>query len=127
MHVELSALESNNNSVLTSLPSNKKPIGCKWVYKIKYNSYGLIERHKARLVTKRYNQKEGLDFFLSFSPAAKIVTMRIVLSLAVIHNWSLFHLDVNNAFLYGDLDEQFFMKAPPSYLNKRDTRVCKLQ
>ncbi|XP_040999437.1 uncharacterized mitochondrial protein AtMg00810-like [Juglans microcarpa x Juglans regia] len=56
-----------------------------------------------------------------------MVTVRYFLSLAAIHNWHLVHLDVNNAFLYGDLDETIYMRLPPGYLKKGDTRVCKLQ
>ncbi|KAF5469803.1 hypothetical protein F2P56_010363, partial [Juglans regia] len=56
-----------------------------------------------------------------------MVTVRCILSLAAIHGWHLIHLDVNNAFLYGDLDEDVYMRLPPGYLRKGDTRVCKLQ
>ncbi|KAF5468111.1 hypothetical protein F2P56_012291 [Juglans regia] len=56
-----------------------------------------------------------------------MVTVRCFLSLATIHSWHLVHLDVNNAFLYGDLDERVYMRPPPGYLRKGDTRVCKLQ
>ncbi|XP_057948306.1 uncharacterized protein LOC131143971 [Malania oleifera] len=122
MSAKLSALEMNKTWVLTTLLPNKTPIGCKWVYKIKYNSDGSIERHKARLVAKGYTQMEGLDFFETFSPVAKMVTVRCILSLVAIHDWHLHHLDINNAFLYGELDEEVYMKPPPGYLSKGDKR-----
>jgi len=126
MQAEIKALKENQTWTLVPLPPNKVPIGCKWVYKIKHNSDGSIERYKARLVAKGFTQCEGLDYFETFSPMAKLTTVRCLLSLAAINNWDLHQLDVNNAFLHGDLDEEFFLKAPPGFISKEDTRVCRL-
>ncbi|RVW70672.1 Retrovirus-related Pol polyprotein from transposon RE1 [Vitis vinifera] len=90
MQSELAALEANHTWSLTSLPPGKKPIGCRWVYKIKRHSDGTIERFKARLVAKGYTQLEAAQ------------------------NWSLHQLDVNNAFLHGDLHEEIYMSPPPA-------------
>jgi hypothetical protein len=126
MQSEIDALESNHTWTLTHLPSGKTPIGCKWVYKIKHRADGSVERYKARLVAKGFTQCEGLDYFETFSPVAKMTTVRCLLALAAVHNWKLHQLDVNNAFLHGDLDEEVFMQLPLGFASKGETRVCKL-
>eukprot|EP00261_Vitis_vinifera_P030615 XP_019071858.1 PREDICTED: uncharacterized protein LOC100853407 [Vitis vinifera] len=131
MRAELQALESNNTWSLCTLPPGKTAIGCKWLYRVKYHADGSIERYKARLVAKGFTQQEGVDFFDTFSPVAKMVTVKVLLSLASIYNWHLTHLDVNNAFLHGDLSEEVFMHLPPGYHREGEpllpsNTVCKL-
>lgn len=105
MNIELQALAKNHTWDVVDLPSGKQPIGCRWVYKVKYKADGSIERHKVRLVAKGYRQLEGVDYFDTFSPVAKLTTVRILLSIAAIKGWHLEQLDVNNAFLHGNLHE----------------------
>ncbi|GMJ01569.1 hypothetical protein HRI_003826100 [Hibiscus trionum] len=127
MQQEIAALESNGTWKIVDLPPGQKPIGCKWVYKIKYNADGTIERYKARLVAKGYNQQEGIDYQETFSPVTKQVTVRTIIALASMNNWPLYQMDVFNAFLQGDLYEEVYMSMPEGFCNQGGNRVCRLQ
>lgn len=110
MDQELIALELNETWTIVDLPPNKKPIDYKWIYKYKFRADGIVERAKALLVAKGFTQREGIDFHDTFSPVAKLVFIRCLLAIAAIKGWDLQQFDVNNAFLYGDLDEELYMK-----------------
>jgi hypothetical protein len=127
MNLELDALAKNCTWKIVELPPHIKPIGCRWVYKVKHRSDGSVERDKARLVAKGYNQVEGIDYFETFSPVAKLSTVRTLLAIAATKNWHLHQLDVNNAFLHGDLQEDVYMKIPEGVVCDKPNLVCKLQ
>ncbi|KAH9724410.1 hypothetical protein KPL70_007473 [Citrus sinensis] len=106
----------------------QKVIGSKWVFRIKYNPDGSISKYKARLVAKGFHQTLGVDFFETYSPVVKPCTIRVILSLVVVHNWSIRQLDVNNAFLNDILSEDVFMSQPEGFLHPQfPTHVCKLK
>lgn len=112
MKLEVESLEQNNTWDLVKVPKGKKPIASKWVYKVKYDSNGEVEHFKARLVTKRYNQRQGVDFTETFSPFAKMVTVRIILSLVAVNKWYVHQMDVSNVSLQGDLSKEVYMDVP---------------
>lgn len=127
MATELDALARNNTWTLVPPPSDHNIVGCKWVYKIKRNIDGSIARYKARLVAKGFTQEEGVDYFETFSPVVRPTTIRLVLSIAVQHGWTLRQLDVQNAFLHGDLHETVYMSQPPGFVDSTSpTHVCLL-
>ncbi|KAJ0886875.1 putative RNA-directed DNA polymerase [Helianthus annuus] len=127
MDSEFNALIHNQTWEL--VPANSHtPIGCKWVFRIKRNPDGSIAKYKARLVAKGFLQQHGKDFFDTFSPITKPITIRTILSIAISKNWSLRQLDVNNAFLHGTLHEDVFMTQPPGYINAQfPSHICKLR
>lgn len=84
MDLEMEALIDNNTWSLCDLSTGRKPVGYKWIFRVKYKSDGFIERFKTRLVAKGYSQQEGLNFHETFSPIIKMVTVRSVIALTVI-------------------------------------------
>jgi histone deacetylase 1/2 len=126
MQEEYDALIKNQTWSLVPAPTHKSPIGCKWVFRIKENADGSINKYKARLVAKGFHQKAGSDFTETFSPVVKPVTVRTVLTIAVSNRWPIQQIDVNNAFLNGNLEEEVYMQQPPGFEASDKTLVCKL-
>ncbi|GKB74092.1 ribonuclease H-like domain-containing protein, partial [Tanacetum coccineum] len=126
MNQEMDALLRNETWEIVELPKGRKAIGSKWIYNIKYQSSGEIDIFKARLVAQGFSQKEGIDYEETFSPVVKMVTVRCLLNIVVSMSWHVFQLDVNNAFLYGDLEETVYMKPPEGYFPS-DNKVCMLK
>ena len=102
-------------------------MGSQWVYRIKYLANGEIERLKSRLVVLGNHQEAGIDYNETFAPVAKLTTVRAFLAIAASKNWELHQMDVHNAFLHGDLEEEVYMKPPPGFQGTNPNLVCRLR
>uniref|UniRef100_A0A2N9ICE2 Integrase catalytic domain-containing protein n=1 Tax=Fagus sylvatica TaxID=28930 RepID=A0A2N9ICE2_FAGSY len=128
MNEEIKAIKKNDTWELTTLPHGKKAIGVKWVYKMKKNAKGEVERYKARLVVKGYSQQQGIDCDEVFAPVARLETIRLLIALAAQNKWSIFQMDVKSAFLNGYLEEEVFVEQPIGYVVKgQEGKVLKLK
>ncbi|CAN0920957.1 Retrovirus-related Pol polyprotein from transposon RE2 [Linum grandiflorum] len=115
MKTENDALIRNGTWSLVPRPINVNVLGSKWIFRNKFNSDGSLQRHKARLVAQGCSQQESVDFYDTFSPVVKPTTIRLVLSIALSNGWTLRQLDINNAFLNGDLNEEVYMAQPKGF------------
>jgi hypothetical protein len=96
------------------------------VFKKTLRPDGTIKRYKARLVAKGYTQKEGEDFFDTYSLVAQLTTIRVLLSLAVSYGLTIHQMNVKIAFLNGELEE-IYMDQPDGFIaNGQEGKVCKL-
>ena len=114
MNEEMIALKKNQTWEIVDLPKGKMP-NHKWIFTVKYKSYGSLERYKVRLVTKGYTQTYDIDYHKTFAPVTKMNTVKILLSLAAIKAWSLNQFDLKNAFLHRDLEDEVYMGIPLGY------------
>ncbi|GFS54006.1 retrovirus-related Pol polyprotein from transposon TNT 1-94 [Trichonephila clavipes] len=126
MESEMNSLSENHSWELSDLPVGAKAILCKWVYRLKTNPDGSINKYKARLVARGFSQRQGIDYSETYSPVAKLGTIRTVLSIAAEERMHLTQFDVSTAFLYGDLEETIFMKQPEGFKDGSGI-VCKLK
>ncbi|KAL1204565.1 Retrovirus-related Pol polyprotein from transposon RE2 [Cardamine amara subsp. amara] len=113
VNAEKEAMDKNHTWDVRDLPPGKRAVTSRWIFTIKYHSNGEIERYKARLVARGFTQTYGEDYTDTFAPVAKLHTVRVILSLATNLSWELWQMDVKNAFLQGELEEEVYMKPPP--------------
>ncbi|CAJ2636330.1 unnamed protein product [Trifolium pratense] len=126
MDEELAALHKTDTWDIVPLPPGKRAIGSRWVYKIKTKFDGSVERYKARLVAKGFSQQYGIDYEETFAPMAKMTTIRTLIAVASVRQWHISQMDVKNAFLNGDLQEEVYM-VPPAGVSHNQGEVCKLK
>ncbi|XP_076926353.1 uncharacterized protein LOC143589490 [Bidens hawaiensis] len=128
METEIDALRKNETWKKCVLPPEKIPVGCRWVFTVKHKPDGTIERYKARLVAKGYTQTYGVDYSETFSPVAKIDTIRVLFSIVANEDWPFHQLDDKNAFLHGKLNKEVYMEAPPGFTQDfKKGEVCHLK
>jgi hypothetical protein len=109
MDEKIKAIKKNNTWELTTIPKEQKPIGVKWVFKVKKNAKGEIERYKVRLVVKGYSQQPNIDYGEGFALVAWLKTIRMVISLVAQNKWKIYQMDVKAAFLNGILEKKFML------------------
>ena len=127
MECEIESIMKHNTWKLVPLPKDKKAIGCRWLFKIKRNADGSIDKYKARLCAKGYTQKSGVDFNETFAPVAKMTSIRVLLAIAAEMDLEIQQFDVNTAFLYGTIEEDIYMMQPTGFEDKdKPDYVCKL-
>lgn len=112
MKEEYESIMKNKTWDLVELLEGKEPIGCKWLYKPKFKVDGSVDKYKIGYVGKGYSQKEGIDYEETFSPVAMLNTIRMLITFATKHHWSLHQLDVKYSFLNGELKEEVYLKQP---------------
>ena len=128
MEDEMESLRKTGTWTLVEPPNNRQIITCKWVLRIKRNATGEPVRFKARVVARGFSQVPGIDFKDTFSPTLKITGFRMLVALAALHNLELHHLDVQTAFLHGELSEEIYMQQPPFFEDSTyPHHVCRLQ
>ena len=115
MEKKLKVINKNGTWELVDRPKNQKIIGVKWVFRIKYNSDGSVNKLKARLVVKGYSQEYGVDFSNTFAPMARHDTIRVLVALIVKMGWKIHYLDVKSTFLNGVLEEDIYVEQPEGF------------
>lgn len=124
---EYDALMDKQTWTLTKLPPGRAAIGSKWVFKVKYNPDGTVNRYKARLVAQGYSQKPGIDYDETFSPVVHRTSLRTLLAYGVQRGMIIHQMDVVTAFLNGSLTEEIYMKQPDGFeAHGREDLVCRL-
>ena len=129
MDREIATLERAGTWTTVPRPSGKNIVGSKWVFRIKRNADGSVEKYKARLVARGFTQVFGEDYYDTFSPVAKLSSFRAILALAARHDWEIESFDFNGAYLNGELgeDEEIYMQPPPGYEGQGEDTVKRLR
>jgi len=119
--LEYALLIENDTWELVDLPEGRSAVDCKWIFEVKDDNEGQVERFKGRLVAKGYSQKYGIDYNETFSPGVRFSSIRTLLAYAVQRGIIIHQMDVVTAFLNGELNEEIYMKQPPGYIQPGKT------
>ncbi|KAF0727995.1 hypothetical protein Ae201684_014101 [Aphanomyces euteiches] len=124
---EYNSLMQHNTWTLCELPPDRKPIGCRWIFTKKYTADGTLSCYKARLVAQGFTQVAGVDYTEVFAPVIRTSSIRFLFALAAMSSMQICHMDVQTAFLNGNLQETLYMKQPPGYVQPGSEHlVCRL-
>ncbi|KAK4382805.1 Retrovirus-related Pol polyprotein from transposon RE1 [Sesamum angolense] len=115
MEEEIKVIGKNNT---WELAKNNEVIGVKWIYKMKLNVDGSIQKHRARLIEKGYSQLRGIDYTETFAPAACLDTVRALIAIATNKKWKIYQMDVMSSFLNGYIDEDIYVEQPQGFIAK---------
>ena len=124
MNEETQVIEKNQTWELVEKPKDKDVIGFKWIYKVKHNPDGSVQRNKARLVAKGYSQQAGVDYEETFALVARLDIIRDLIALAANKRWMLYQLDVKSAFLNGKLKEEVYVDQLQGFIIKEKKKKC---
>jgi hypothetical protein len=126
MQEEYNSLLENQTFDLVPLHSGRKLVRCRWVYRTKSVVDGHINRYKASLVTKGFQQVHGIDYDDTFAPVRKMESIRLALAIAETKGWEVHEMDMKNSFLHGDLSEEIYMEQPKGFMQD-SYFVCRLK
>src|ERR1041384_7715300 len=128
MKSEIDSMDTNRVWTLVDIPEDRKAVENKWIFKKKTDADGNVSVYKARLFTKGFRQIQGVDYEETFSPVAMIKSIRILLAIAAYHDYEIWQMDVETAFLNGNIEEEFYMMQLEGFVDPRNAgKVCKLQ
>jgi hypothetical protein len=128
MQSEIDTVEKNRIWELADLPHGHCAITLKWVFKLKRDEAGAIVKHKAHLVARGFMQREGIDFDDTFTPVARMESVRLLFALDVQEGWRVYHMDVKSAFLNGDLKEEVYVYQPSGFaIPGKEDKVLRLR
>jgi len=128
---ELKSITDNATWEIVNLPRGRTSVKCRWVFRVKRGAEGAVIRYKARLVTKGFTQRYGIDYLEIFAHEVKLSSLRIILALAAARNYEINQTDIKTAYLPGKLEEQIYMESPEGLVveessSSRKRTVCKL-
>ena len=124
---EMDSIMGNGTWELADLPKGKRPIGSKWIFKRKYHPDGSISAYKARLVAKGYRQREGIDYFDTYAPVARISSIRTLIAISALKGLYIHQMDVKTVFLNGYLKEEIYLEQPEGFMiSGQENKVCRL-
>ncbi|GJS93742.1 retrovirus-related pol polyprotein from transposon TNT 1-94 [Tanacetum coccineum] len=124
---KIESILQNHTWELVDLPPGCKALGYKWIFKKKMKADGTVDKYKARLVIQGFRQREGLDYFDTYSPVTRITSIRTIIAIAALRNLEIHQMDVKTAFLNGDLEEEIYMNQPEGFIAPgQEGKVCRL-